>query len=128
MPTTENSYTPREIRWSGCEDKFERKPVTVVAGQAAVLPEGSILGGPIASGDDAGKFGIYNPAATDGTEVAYGILAETSDAQDVDVDTTAYVAGIFRESALGAELDANAKLAMKARSHPDGSIILQGGG
>lgn len=118
--------TPREIRFAGEECKFQRKGVTIT-GEAA-LAEGHVIGGPYTSGDDAGKFGVYDPAASDGTEQAYGLLARSIPASTTtDVRAEVYVAGIFRESELGANLDANAKLAMRARSHPDGSIILQGG-
>lgn len=126
MPVTDASYTPREVRFAGCEDKFIRFGVIVAEGEGA-LPEGSILG-EITSGDDDGKFALYDPTGTDGREVAKCILAQSIDATSAEVHTSAYVAGIFRESALGAEFDANAKNNLNARSYWNGAIILGGGG
>lgn len=120
------SYEPREVRWSGPECKFEREGVTIVAGQGA-LPEGTIIG-KFTSGDNAGKYGKYTPAATDGTETAYGILSQSLPVSTVDVRSTVYVAGKFRVSELGAEYDENARIALRGRLHDgDLSLIIQGG-
>jgi hypothetical protein len=54
--------------------ELSRDTVTIAAGQ--VLPAGAVLGEVLASGE----YAAFDPAATDGTEVAAGILYEAVDA------------------------------------------------
>jgi len=72
-------------------------PTTVVSG-SGILKKGTILGRVTASR----KFAPYNAAVDphDGTEVARRILAEDVDATAADVQTSAFVTGVFNTAAL----------------------------
>jgi Bacteriophage lambda head decoration protein D len=59
--------------------------VTILAGQ--VLPAGSVLGIVTASG----KFSVYNDSASDGTQVAAGILCYAVDATNPSADAAGVV-------------------------------------
>ena len=72
-------------------------PVTVVSG-SGILKKGTILGRVTASR----KYAPYNAAVDphDGTEVARRILAEDIDATAADVNSSAFVSGVFNTAAL----------------------------
>lgn len=71
-------------------------PITVVDGQAA-LSRGQVLGKVTASG----KYAVYDDDATDGTEVAAGILvSDIPEADGGDVPASMYVMGQFNVDAV----------------------------
>ena len=110
------AYTPKEIRATGRDELFRALPVTIVSG-AGVLDVGTVLGKITASG----KFTAYSNAASNGSEVALGILTEKVDATSRDVETSAYVMGVFVEANLTG-LDSAAKTDFGSKSFWDGSI------
>jgi hypothetical protein len=71
---------------------------TLVATGSGVLKTGTVLGRVTASRKWAPYDNAVNPA--DGTEVARRILAEDIDATAADVQTSAYVVGVFNSAAL----------------------------
>lgn len=68
--------------------------VTLVSGQG-VLARGTVIGKVTATG----KFKVVDSAASDGSQVPYGILTDTVDTT-AEVTTTAYVSGLFNINAL----------------------------
>lgn len=76
---TERNRTGDWLRWE--EDNFySRERVTVTSGQKLV--DGTVVG-KITS---TGKVTMLDPSATDGSEVAYGILVGDCDASDADTE------------------------------------------
>jgi hypothetical protein len=69
--------------------------IIIVSGQGALV-RGQELGKVTASG----KYAIYNPGASDGTETLSAILGADVDATSADQATFAYVIGEFNASAL----------------------------
>lgn len=90
MATLPKNEGPRQSDWLVFEEcditRYSRENIVVVAG-SGVLPTGTVLGKVTASG----KYGVYDNAATNGTEVAAAILAEAVDATTVDVRGAAVV-------------------------------------
>jgi hypothetical protein len=80
----------------------------LLAGGNGVIAKGTVLGKVTATG----KYVPYNPAANDGSQTAVCILDNDQDTTNGDVGASAWIAGIFYESALTG-LDANAKAALK---------------
>lgn len=77
----------------------DHPPVTIpviIGNSGNVEVRGRVLGRVTATG----KYGRYDDTATDGTEVARAILAKEVDATSADVNTVAYVHGVFNEAAL----------------------------
>lgn len=70
-------------------------PSTIVSG-TGVLTRGTILGRVTASG----KYKAYASGNSDGSEVPRAILARDVDATSADVNTNAYVHGVFNKNAL----------------------------
>ena len=90
MSTLPKNEGPRQSDWLVFEEcgitRYSRENIVVVAG-SGVLPTGTVLGKVTASG----KYGVYDNAATNGTEVAAAILAEEVDATAADVRGAAVV-------------------------------------
>lgn len=80
MATATESVRSGEFLLSEGNGHISREEITVVSG-AGVLSAGQVLGEITASG----KYTAYAPAATDGTEVAAGILYGQVDAAIADV-------------------------------------------
>ncbi|SDO03997.1 Bacteriophage lambda head decoration protein D [Desulfonauticus submarinus] len=74
---------------------FETKKITISSG-AGKLVRGTVLGMDRVSC----KYKQLNPSASDGTHVAWAILAEDVDATNSDVKTIAYFLGKYRLSGL----------------------------
>lgn len=83
-----------------------RIPITIAQGYN--LTAGTVLGKITASG----KYGPYSASATDGRQVAVGVLAENVDATSADVGTFMYVHGVMVASRLTG-LDSNAQSQLK---------------
>jgi hypothetical protein len=86
MPVITESQNLGDLLKYEAPNLYSRESVTVAAGQNLKL--GSVLGQ--ASGD--GKFHALNPAATDGTEIAVGVLANDTDASLIDRDDAILIA------------------------------------
>ncbi len=83
-------------------------PLPLFAGDAKVITEEEV----VASGQDLakltvvgkltanGKLVAFDPAATDGSEKAFGILTQAADGTLADVEVAAYTAGFFNHAAL----------------------------
>jgi hypothetical protein len=87
MTTTsfsEGNYAAEFLITEG-PNTYSRDPVTVISGQTLVA--GAVLGKITASG----KVTLIAPAASDGSEVAYGILLAPVDASAADTAGTAIV-------------------------------------
>lgn len=126
MPEVEEEYTPKEIRWGGYESRCIAFGAPVVPLTQA-LPEGTVMAR-YESGDNAGRFDAYDPAATNGLEIARGILARIGRVSTRVEGYPIYVAGVFKESELESNLDVQAKQQMNGRSYWNGALILGGGG
>jgi len=82
-------------------------PTPLFAGESATVTEEGIIDtgvlakytvlGKITA---TGKLVILNPAAVDGSQVAYGILTQAVDATAADVRAGVYVGGFFNDAAL----------------------------
>lgn len=70
--------------------------VTIVSGQTAVLTKGTVLGKITASG----KYTPYTSGASDGSNSAKLILAESVDATTADASAICFAHGEFNEAAL----------------------------
>lgn len=77
-----------------------------------VLKKGTIIGKITATGEDKDKAVAYDPAATNGSQVAVCILDNDHDTTQSDVGASAWIAGIFTEEKLTG-IDAAAKSALK---------------
>ena len=95
------SQTPRSFTDAWATDRLVAGLTQLVSetlplalGQA--LPRGAVLGRITASG----KLTLSAAAATDGSQVPYGILADDADATLTDVLCGAYVKGEFNQNAL----------------------------
>jgi hypothetical protein len=82
--------------------------IGITIAQGYNLTAGTVLGKITASG----KYGPYDPTATDGRQTAVGILMENADATNADVGANMLVHGIFIASALTG-LDATARGQLK---------------
>ena len=69
---------------------ISREPVIILSGQG-VLPAGSVLGCITAAGANLGKYAQYDNAATDGRNVAAGVLWGSVDATSTDARGVAHV-------------------------------------
>lgn len=69
---------------------------SVVASGAGVLAKYTVLGKVSASG----KLVPLNPAASDGSQVGYGILSQPVDATSTDVRVGTFIGGTFNDAAL----------------------------
>lgn len=88
--TSEGTYDPSDKLFAGDFDAEERVE-TMVSGQN--LERGALLGLITASS----KVAVYDSGAGDGTETAYAILANDTDASAADVECVVYVRGTFSE-------------------------------
>jgi hypothetical protein len=86
MPSISQSKNLGDLLKYEAPNLYSREAVTVAAGQNLAL--GSVLGQKTADG----KFHALNPAATDGSEVAAGILALDVDATLIDRDDALLIA------------------------------------
>jgi hypothetical protein len=86
MPVITESQNLGDLLKYEAPNLYSRESVTVAAGQNLKL--GCVLGQ--ASAD--GKFHALNPAATDGTEIAVGVLANDTDASLIDRDDAILIA------------------------------------
>jgi hypothetical protein len=93
LRTQDNVPDPAENLYAGDFPRMQL-PIVVVTGE--VLVRGTVLGKVTASG----KYAAYDNAASDGTEVAAGILCEDVDATDGDVTANMYVTGAFKAAGL----------------------------
>lgn len=69
---------------------ISHEPVVVLFGQG-VVPAGSVLGRITAAGANVGKYAQYDNAATDGRNVAAGVLLESVDTTTADARGVAHV-------------------------------------
>lgn len=88
------TYQPKEIRAIPREDDLIL-PVTLAV-TATEIPIGTVLGRVTATG----LYKAYSNAATDGTEVARVILAETVPISTVAQNAAAFVSAIFHKDML----------------------------
>jgi len=86
MPVITESQNLGDLLKYEAPNLYSRESVTIAAGQNLKL--GSVLGQ--ASVD--GKFHALNPTATDGTEIAVGVLANDADATLIDRDDAILIA------------------------------------
>ena len=86
MPAITESMNLGDLLKYEAPNLYSRDAITLAAGQNLKL--GSVLGQ--ASAD--GKFHALNPAASDGTETAIGVLANDSDATLIDRDDAILIA------------------------------------
>jgi len=86
MPMLTESQNLGDLLKYEAPNLYSRESVTVAAGQNLLL--GSVLGQ--ATVDS--KFHALNPTATDGTEVAAGVLANDTDATLIDRDDALLIA------------------------------------
>jgi len=86
MPVITESQNLGDLLKYEAPNLYSRESVTIAAGQNLKL--GSVLGQ--ASMD--GKFHALNPTATDGTEIAVGVLANDADATLIDRDDAILIA------------------------------------
>jgi len=86
MPVITESQNLGDLLKYEAPNLYSRESVTIAAGQNLKL--GSVLGQ--ASMD--GKFHALNPTATDGTEIAVGVLANDTDATLIDRDDAILIA------------------------------------
>lgn len=91
--TNVGTYTPEELLAGDAEIITE--PEVVVSG-AGALAQYTVVGKVTASS----KLVAHNPAAVDGSEVAYGILTEAVDATAADVNVAVYTGGYFNHAQL----------------------------
>lgn len=104
---TESTATLNDNLLTGDLKRVE-VPIIIVSGQAA-LTRGTVMGKVTASG----KYAVYSDAASNGTEVAAGILAlDTDAASGGDVAAFMYVTGEFNSAAC-AGYDAAAAVDLK---------------
>jgi len=106
MPVITESQNLGDLLKYEAPNLYSRDDITLAAGQNLKL--GSVLGQ--ASAD--GKFHALNPAASDGTETAIGVLANDSDATLIDRDDAILIAR-------------HAILARHALLWPDGITLAQ---
>lgn len=108
---TEFSADPVEIRFAGTPPgRYLTKPVLIASGQG-VIPEGTVLA-QFTSGPNSGKFGVYADGGSNGLAGAVGkvgLITEPVDATNADVNSTAYVHGLFRNSLMPTNLTTLAK-------------------
>jgi hypothetical protein len=106
---TEPVHATEFILCEGCDEgSLSRESITVLSGQDLVT--GTVLGKITASG----KYKAYNNGASDGSEVAAGILYAACDASDGDKAAVAIVRLAEVASARLTGLDANATTDLKA--------------
>ncbi len=86
MPMLTESQNLGDLLKYEAPNLYSRESVTVAAGQNLLL--GSVLGQAAVDG----KFHALNPTATDGTEVAAGVLANDTDATLIDRDDALLIA------------------------------------
>jgi len=86
MPMITESQNLGDLLKYEAPNLYSRESVTVAAGQNLLL--GSVLGQATVDG----KFHVLNPTATDGTEVAAGVLANDTDATLIDRDDALLIA------------------------------------
>jgi hypothetical protein len=86
MPVITESQNLGDLLKYEAPNLYSRESVTVAAGQNLVL--GSVL----AQASLDGKFHALNPTATDGTEIAVGVLANDTDATLIDRDDAILIA------------------------------------
>ncbi len=86
MPTLSERNNVGDLLKFEAPNLYSREQVTLAAGQALVM--GTVLSQRTADG----QYHALAPAATDGTEVAVGILAFDTDATLVDRDDTVVIA------------------------------------
>lgn len=91
---TANTYTPDNLI-GGCEIPLITKVLTVASG-AGVLARGTVLG-VLTTGGKAVKV---DSSKSDGSQTAYGVLAESVDATSADVKALVYTSGLFNASVL----------------------------
>ncbi len=92
---------------------YTQKGVTLLGGKG-ILPAGTVLGRVSASK----KWTVYDNAKSDGTEVARGVLRQTTDTTNGDVQANIVIRGILKYSSSGATVsgaDADALTDLNAR-------------
>lgn len=94
--TDEGTYNPNDVLFAGDFDAEERKE-TLISGQN--LKRGALLGLISASG----KATVYASGASDGSETAYAVLANDTDASGGDEECIVYVRGTFSEQEIIAQ-------------------------
>ena len=95
------SQTPRSYSDAWATDRLvagltQLVSETLPLAQGQALPRGAVLGRVTASG----KLTLSTAAATDGSQVPYGVLADDADATLTDVLCGVYVKGEFNQNAL----------------------------
>ena len=85
MPVLNEGRYAGEFVVSEGNGKISRETITVLSGQT--LQPGAVLGKVTASG----KYKVLDPAASDGSEVAAGILYDAVDASTADAEGVAIV-------------------------------------
>lgn len=70
---------------------FISREIVVIKGGSGVLQAGSVLGRITEAGVDKGKYVPYNNAATNGSNMASGVLFDVVDASVADVRGVAHV-------------------------------------
>ena len=98
---TEQPYLDNEEIMASMKGGFTEIGVTL-AGSQGILPAGTVLGRQTANK----KFYVYDDGASDGTEVARGILRRRVDTTDGDIHANMVTAGIVTDSKISG-LDAN---------------------
>jgi hypothetical protein len=105
---------------------YSRKTLTIVTGQAAVLPIGAVLGKITASG----KFTKHVNGAADGTQTAAAVLIEETDARTADAKAICIVRdAIVTEQGLvwdASVNDAAKRLAAKTQLEAAGIVVREG--
>jgi hypothetical protein len=86
MPTLTQAPTLGDLLKYEAPNLYSREPATVAAGQN--LPLGAVVGRVTATG----KLEALDPSATDGTEVAAGVLGNDVDATLIDRDDAILIA------------------------------------
>lgn len=94
LGVTSTSHTYADNLPAGSAHRTE-KPIVIVSG-AGALTRGTVLGIVTASG----KYKVYDNAASDGSQVARGLLVTDVDATSGDVPVSMYVTGEFNKDAV----------------------------
>jgi hypothetical protein len=107
---TEGAYLDDYEIMASMKGGFTQIGVTIASGQG-ILPAGTVLGEVTATG----KFAVYDNGASDGTEVARGVLRKRVDTTDGDVLGNLVISGIVYNSKLSG-MDANAITDLNGRA------------
>lgn len=93
--STNFSRTETQAFFAGTEVSPLTTSVMLAAGQG-VLKKGAVIG----KMTEGGKYKLVDKKATDGSEVAFKVLAEEVDTTGTDIMAVAFKRGIFRADAL----------------------------